>query len=132
MEEGTVAKVDLPNLKSINEWSPTLRVRKVRGSSSISSQKLVLSSFCAYVVLFGVRVTFQLCFEKPDGILGRSSMRSLRDPVFYELCPVLMIAFYRRRRSMVAFGGGSRPAGWCSEQSSRGMGVDVAGRLRLG
>jgi hypothetical protein len=89
-------------------------------------------SFCGDVVLFGVMLPFQQCFERPNGVLGRSSMRSLRDPLFYNLCPVLTIVFCRRRRSMMAFGGGSHPAGWCSEKSSREMGVDVAGRLRLG
>jgi len=32
----------------------------------------------------------------------------------------------------VAFDGGSHPAGCCSEELSRGKGVGVAGRLRLG
>jgi len=39
-----------------------------------------------------------------------------------------MIVFYRQRRFMVAFGGGSYPAGWCSEKCQE-KGVGVAGRL---
>src|SRR5271163_4327205 len=41
---------------------------------------------------------FQPCFERPDGVLGRSSMQSLDDPFFYGLCSVLMIVFCYRQR----------------------------------
>jgi hypothetical protein len=114
-DDGTVAKVDLPNLKGINEWSPTSRVRKVRGSSSISSQKLVLSSFCSYVVLFGVRVLlFNRALRDLMVFLVEIACALFVIP-FSMSCLALMIVFYRRRRSMVAFGGGSCPAGWFSE-----------------